>query len=765
MSTPLWKRVLRVAILGAAVLGLSYLLLPVIPHERLTERMMPTPSRVYARPMVLAPGTRLSLADLQAHLRRVGYRRVAAPESVGRGEFHSAKAEVVVGRRPFRYPDGSDEGGILRVAFEDGGERVTSLLDETGVYHETAFIEPEVVGTLFGEETRDRLLVPLNGIPQLLQQAVLVTEDRRFNLHPGIDPIRIAGAALENVREGRVVEGGSTLTQQLVKNVYLTPERTWQRKVREMAIAMWISLRYSKVEVLEAYLNQIYLGQDGGRAIHGVGRAARFYFGKDVTQLDASEAALLAGMIQAPSALSPFRHPEGAMARRNLILGLMREQGVIDAAEHDVAVKAKLGVRREERPPLFAAHYVDFVRRRLQQRFADEALERDGFDVFTTLDGTFQRAAESAVTTGLRDLEKGYPLLKRKKSPLQAALVAIDPASGDVVAWVGGRDYASAPFDRASRARRQPGSVFKPIVALAAFTAPDAGPLTLATVLEDAPLDVAVEDTTWSPRNHDGKYRGPVSLRHALEHSLNVPFARLGMEVGLVHVAETARRLGVASPLRPIPSLSLGAFEMTPLEVALAYATLASGGVRHGARTTLAVVEPSGRALRGDPVDDERVFGAEEAYLVTTALEGAVDRGTGRTLRRLGIEGPMAGKTGTTNEFRDAWFVGYTPDLVIAVWVGFDDGARVGLTGARAALPIFARFVKSALPLEARRPFEIPASVTTADVHAASGLLATDRCPGTPEVFIAGTAPTANACQRGTWPRWLRGWMGSGQRR
>ena len=588
--------------------------------------------------MVFAPGQRVASETLAAHLARVGYRKVegAAPAP---GEYAIGSDGLVIGRRPFHYPDGPDPGGRTTVSFGADG-RVAAVRDSAGKALPSVFIEPEVVGTLFGEEEEDRIRVPLDGIPALVQAAVLVVEDQRFAYHPGIDPVRIVGAAVANAREGRVVEGGSTLTQQLVKNVYLSPERTWVRKAREMALALWISLRYSKREVLEAYLNQIYLGQDGGRAIHGVARAARFYFGKDVTQLGPAEAALLAGMIQAPSALSPFRNGERAQERRDLVLRLLHEEGHLDAQAYESALAEPLGVRRETRPPRLAAHFLDFVRVRLQERFAEEELERDGFAVFTTLDGTFQRAAERAVKRGLRDLEKGYPLLRRKTSPLQAALVAVDPETGDVVAWVGGRDYATAPFDRARLARRQPGSVFKPLVALAAFTTGGSAPYTLATILEDAPLEVQVEDGAWAPTNHGGKYRGPVSVRASLEDSLNVPFARLGMEVGLVHVAETARRAGVVSPLRPIPSLSLGAFEMTPVEVASAYAVLASGGVQHDLRTTLAVVEPRGRARRGDPFEPRRAFGERETFLVTAALQGAVDRGTGKTLRAARSEGP-----------------------------------------------------------------------------------------------------------------------------
>ena len=749
------RLILRGIAFGTLAILLAFAACPMVPHERLTDHVMPTPSRVYARPLVLAPGQRASRETVAAHLSRAGYRELPGTAAPAPGEYAFREDRIVVGRRPFQYPDGRDAGGVTTIVFDARG-RVASIAGPDGLALDSAFLEPEVVGSLFGDEEEDRIRVPLSGIPELVQAAVLAVEDQRFAYHPGVDPVRIVGAAVANAREGKVVEGGSTLTQQLVKNVYLSPERTLSRKLREVGLAVWISLRYSKQEVLEAYLNQIYLGQDGGRAIHGVARAARFYFGKDVTQLDASEAALLAGMIQAPSALSPFRNEKRARERRDLVLRLLLENGTLDQAGFDAAVAAPLGVRREARPPRLAAHFLDFVRVRLQERFAEEELERDGFAVFTTLDGTFQRAAEQAVKLGLRDLEKGYPLLRRRTSPLQAAVVAIDPETGDVVAWVGGRDYPSAPFDRARLARRQPGSVFKPLVALAAFTAEDPGRYTLATILEDAPLAIEVEDEQWQPTNHGGGFRGPVSIRAALEDSLNVPFARLGMEVGLVHVAETARRAGVTSPLRPIPSLSLGAFEMTPVEVASAYAVLASGGVRHDLRTTLAVVEPGGRARRGDPFGERRAFRETDTYLVTAALEGAVDRGTGRTLRQLGVRGPIAGKTGTTNDFRDAWFVGYTPDLVVAVWVGFDDGARVGLTGARAALPIFARFVKEALAPESLRPFVVPEGLVTASVHPSSGLLGSERCPGSDEIFVRGTAPTAEACRGRRMPNWLR---------
>ncbi len=734
----------RTLITGAFCAALLWTACGWVPHQRLGERLLAAPSQVYGRPLVLAAGIRASRNAVSTHLERAGYRPTRAAD-VGPGEFRLEKRRWRIGRRAFDYPDGTEPAGLIHVEVDAGGS-VREVIGPDGEALEAAFLEPEPIGTLFGESTEDRVLVPMDQIPRHVVDAVLVTEDRRFHVHPGIDPIRIVGAARENLRGGAIREGGSTLTQQLVKNAYLSPERTWSRKLREAALALFIELRYTKQEILEAYLNQVYLGQNGGRGIHGVGRAARFYFGKDVSELSVAHGALLAAIIRAPSALSPFRHPDRAREGRDRVLDRLLGHGRIDADRHRRARSAKLGVRREPRAERPAGHYLELVRTRLEARFAGEALERDGLRIFTTLDGSFQRVAEKAVRDEVRRLERGYPLLRRRSSPLQAALVALDPTSGDILALVGARDFEASPFDRATRARRQPGSLFKPVVALAALGADVSPPLTLASRLEDAPLTLQVEGKSWTPANHDGRHRGPVSLRAALEDSLNVPIARLGLEVGLVRVADTARRMGIESPLRPIPSLSLGAFETTPLEIASAYGVLASGGVRTSPRTTLGVVRPGGRVLYAEAVRRKRAFGAAETYLVSEALRGAVARGTAKSLPKLGVTGSWAGKTGTTNDYRDAWFVAYSPDLVVAVWVGFDDGARVGLTGAQAALPIVARFVRGAYGKHSPRERPVPDGIQLARIDPSNGRGAGRDCPGHDEVFLAGTAPTTRDC-------------------
>jgi penicillin-binding protein 1B len=548
--------------------------------------------------------------------------------------------------------------------------------------------------------------VRLHRVPAHLVDAVLVTEDRRFFDHAGIDSRRITGALAANLRAGRVVEGGSTLTQQLVKNLFLSPERSLERKLREAALALHLERSHGKGEILEAYLNEIYLGQRGAVAVHGVAAAARHYFRTDVGSLSPSESALLAGMIRGPSLYSPRRRPERALARRNRVLRRMLRAGRLAEADYRAALGAPLGVvaPRRERP---GAYFVDLVRGELEAQRGALALGRDGLRIVTTLDWRLQRAAEAAVRAGLAALERDHASLRRAGAPLQAALVALDPGAGDVLALVGGRDHATSPFNRAAAARRQPGSLFKPVVALAAFArrGPGLPPLGLESPLLDRPLRVARPEGVWAPTNFDRRFRGRVSVREALEQSLNVPIARLGLRVGIPRVAETARRLGLESPSDPAPSILLGSFEVSLLEISGAYAVLAAEGTRSAARTRLLVLDGRGRSLEVGAVERTLAFARPDTRAVTSALRGAVEGGTGRRVRALGYRGPVAGKTGTTNGYRDAWFVGYTPDLVVGVWVGFDDGRSVGLPGAHAALPIFVEFLIRALGPDGGRPF------------------------------------------------------------
>ncbi len=579
-----------------------------------------------------------------------------------------------------------------------------------------------LLGAVYPPAARDREPVALHRVPRVCVDAVLVVEDRRFFEHSGLDPRRVAGAALANLRAGRIVQGGSTLTQQLVKNLYLSRERTFARKWKEALLALRLERATDKAEILQAYLNEVYLGQRGRVAVHGLAAGARHWFGRDLEQLGVAECAWLAGLIRGPNSYAPWRAPARALTRRNRVLALLFEDGHIDESEYVAAAQMALPAGPQRQPE--RGWFIDAVRRELRDRYPARELSSGGLRVITTLDARLQMFAERSVRDGLAALEAEHARLADRTSPLQAALVALDPERGDVLALVGGRDYARSQFNRALHARRQPGSVFKPVVALAALEpGADGAPVaTLDTLLLDAPLRVPRPDGSWSPTNYDRRFRGHVTLQEALERSLNVPMVRLGRRVGAEEIASVATRLGIASPLEVVPALALGASEVTLLEMTRAYAVLAAEGVSAEPRMIQLVLDPQGRRVHPEPVARWRAFEASPARLVTRALRGAVERGTGRRLRVLGIQAPVAGKTGSTSGFRDAWFIGYTPELVVGVWVGFDDGFGIGLPGSRAALPIFAAFLREALP-ENEAPF-----------HA-------DTAPDDPITEIAGSSP------------------------
>jgi penicillin-binding protein 1B len=742
-------------------------------------------TRIYARPPVLTRGMRPDKAGMEAYLGRLGYQRARGNE-VGIGEYYLGSWGWIVGHRPFRYLEDLRDPGFVVARFDYSG-RITRLEDEEGRRLSRAALEPELIGHFAGRSLEDRLPVALTEVPEHLVQALLTVEDQRFYQHSGLDFRRIGAAFAANFKAGRVVQGGSTLTQQLAKNLFLSPRRSVFRKLREAAMAMVLETRHTKDEILQAYLNQVYLGQAGAVGIHGVGRAAEHFFGTDVSSLTLDESALLVALIRAPSLYSPFRHPETAVTRRNLVLRLIAEAGVVGEEEAREAAEVPLRLRRPSAPIKSARYFTDFL--------------RDGLDrtdhlsaVVTTLDARLQRAAETAVREGIVRLERDFDWLRTEGDgePLQAALVALDPRTGEILAMVGGRDYGTSQFNRAVNARRQPGSAFKPVVALTALARQQqAGPelqppaFTLASLVQDAPLRVETPAGLWEPANYDREYGGAVTLREALERSLNVPFARLGLEVGPERIVETARKMGIDSPLNPFPSLALGAAEVSPLEMARAFGVLAAEGYRADLKSTLHSVEsdghsgPGGNRLadanghsghegwedrsagEGSPQGGGRqVFDPAETFLVTSALRGAVERGTGRGLRDRGFLGDVAAKSGTTNDYRDGWFVGYTPSLVVAVWVGFDHGKRLELPGAGVALPIFADFHEEAVGsgggqgLRGGTEFEYPSGLERVDVDPATGLRGGWGCRGEPELFLLGTAPEVSC--RGVRVRGLR---------
>jgi penicillin-binding protein 1B len=592
---------------------------------------------------------------------------------------------------------------------------------------------------------RRRIPVALESLPPLLVAAVMLLEDRRFFEHPGLDPWRIGGAAIANLRAAGIAEGGSTITQQLVRTVALSRARTLTRKLREAAGALWLEARFEKRVLLAGYLNEVYLAQDGAVAVHGVEAAARSVFGKSAASLDLAESALLAGMIQAPSRYAPSRHPDAARARRHVVLDRLRSAGRITAADAAAADARPLVPEAFAASPRRARFALDFVRQQVAAQVGAETLARGGIEIRATLDERLQALAEDAVARGVARMESERPALRADGPRIEAALVVLDPRSGALRALVGGRDYAGSPFDRAAFARRQPGSTFKPFVLLAAIARRDgrAPAFTLASLIEDAPLQIPMpRGEAWQPENPDHQFRGDMTLRYAIEQSLNTPFARLGLEVGLDRVVALARALGVAGRLAPVPSLSLGVFETSPLAMTHAYATLAAGGVRTPLRVASEVRDAGGRMLGQGDATPAKVVSAAEAFVVTSALQGAANRGSAAPLRRLGFHGDVAMKTGTSDGFRDAWAVGYTPELTIGVWVGTDGARSIEQSGAEAALPIAADFLVAALGPRGRSVFVPPPGLERANVDVPFG----DFCLPTREVFLAGTAP-GNTCR------------------
>ena len=722
---------------------------------RLAERALAVPSRVYARPLVLAKGTRISERVVATHLRGAGY-RAEAKGPVEPGEYRLGPTQWQIGRRGFRYPDGFEPAGLVRVELDAAGI-VKSIRGPDGESLEALFLDPEILGVLHGTGGEDRRLVPLERIPAALIDAVLAAEDRRFREHHGIDWIRLAGALLRNLRARRVVEGGSTLTQQLVKNLYVGDERSLLRKLREAPLALLLELRFTKDEILEAYLNQIYLGQNGALAIHGVERAAQHYFDKGVEELALEEAALLAGMIPAPNRYSPIRHPERARKRRDLVLRLMREQGRVTqaAAEAASAKPIRLRTTQPQAPP--APFFVSWVQRRLEERLGAAALEEQGLSIFTTLDAGFQRAAEAAVSAGLLRLEKQHPRLRRGKA---AARGGAGRARSDRRrrARAGGRsrprallvqsrrccaatarqpDEADRRGERALPARQRPRADAGERARRRAARGRGAGGPLAAGELRRPP-----------PRARDAAPGARAVAQRALRaaRARGRAGARGRDRAALRHHEPAAP---ACPPSRSAPSRSRRSRSRRPTRCSPPAVCAASRATR------LRCCSPTAACAAA------RTCGASACSRRPRLSRGlgAARRGGARhgaLAARARVRGPVAGKTGTSDAARDAWFVGFTPDLVIGVWVGYDGDERLGLTGSEAALPIFAEFAKGALARALPRPFAVPKRIEVVEVDPASGLRAGPGCRGYEEVFLAGSAPRKR-CKGDPWA-FLRGW-------
>lgn len=739
MTTRRRRQIISVLVLLAVVLvGVGVAL--VLPFWRLSGQFADhrslQPSRLYGASSVLSVGDRYPADAVIEEIAGEGYRKSdqAVP---GRGRYRETDGGLTVHLRPFETPEGRDLGGLVELTYR--GDRIRRItVDDRPV--EAVRLPPPLLAAYYGDDLEERRPLDVDELPQEVVEAVLAAEDRSFFDHSGLSLTGILRAAWVNVRGGEIRQGGSTLTQQLVKNLYLTHERTLARKVQEAVLAVLVELRYGKREILRAYLNEIYLGSSNGVNVIGLGAASRVYFSKEPSELTLLEAATLAGMIRAPGANSPTASMENARERRDWVLGRMAELGWLEEeraaalTERPVVVSPWPVERR--RAPYFAHAAAEEAAR----RFGVEELEKTGHVLFSTVRWPDQQAAQEAVGWGVDALETGWEKGAKVEGPLQAALVSVDPKTGGILAYVGGRDYGQSQYDRAGQARRQAGSAFKPVVYATAFEQGVAMP---SSFVEDAPLTVRLAGQRWSPQNHDGGYMGWISARTALEQSLNTATARLALEVGLPPIVATARRLGVSAPLDEVPSLALGAFEVSPLELATVYATLANEGVRPPVHGLEAVVDAHGQPLEARPLPlPERALSPQTAYLVTSVLQGVVDRGTGAGVRRQGLHDTLAGKTGTSNERRDNWFAGYAPSRATVVWVGYDDNSPTRMSGSRAGVPIWARFMGRVRPAGGYGTFEQPPGVVTAVIDPQSGELATERCPRViTEVFLEGHTP------------------------
>ena len=725
-----------VAFLG--YVGYNYV---VVTKKFESARRWDLPSRVYSDSTQLVAGMGYPRSLLEPKLNHVGYREVKARVE-NPGEYRYIGDDLEIYLNNFEYPD--MEFHAMPVLVEMNGARVRAIRRLTdNITLRGVRIEPELITSIYDNAMEDRVPVSLDAVPKVLTDAIIATEDRTFYSHQGISPRGILRAIWTDIRAKSLIAGGSTLTQQLVKNLFLDPARTFRRKGQEALMAILLELRYDKEEILEAYLNEIYLGQNGSVQIVGVEQASQVYFGKKVTYLTLGEAATLAQMIKSPNVLGPLKYPERAKKGRNIVLGLMREQGKISQREYEETVAAPLSVTRFPKTTRSAPFFVDLVLKQLRETYPETQLKTEGLRIFTSLDMIMQRSAEEALNNGISTLGKKYRHIRNSRTPLEGVVLTIQPGTGYVKALVGGRNYTNTQFNRAIQARRQPGSLFKPFVYVTAMD-PSRGEqtFTASTVLDDSPISVKAGAADWRPQNYDNRFHGRVSVREALAHSYNIPAVRAAIDAGVPNVIKTATNIGVESRLQPYPSISLGSFEVTPLEIAYAYSAFANLGVKSEPVTILAVVRPEGELLETRNLEMKRVAPASVCYVMNEVLKDVFTYGTAARARSLGFEHEYAGKTGTTNNYRDAWFIGYSPRILTLVWVGFDDGHSTRLAGGDACLPIWTRHMNRIDGMIQDVDWKRPEDVTEREIDPLSGMLATPYCPRTrSEVFVAGTEP------------------------
>ena len=738
-----WRRFFtwRYLLLGTVVFAVAWVIyLDIIIRVQFEGKRWALPAQVYGRPLELYAGSPLSPDAFHQELQQLGYRYVYRASEPG--SFSQQDSEFRLYRRAFHFWDGAVPAQLLDVRFSD--DVVQHVLDaKTGKELDIVRLEPPRVGGIYPTHREDRVLVKLAEVPPLLPQGLVAVEDRDFYHHHGVAPRAIARAVLANLKAGATVQGGSTLTQQLVKNFFLSNQRSLWRKANEAVMAVLLEWHYDKDEILEAYLNEIYLGQEKSRAIHGFGLASHFYFDRPIQNLSLPQIATLIALVRGPSYYDPDRHPQRLRERRDLILEIMAEQGVITSTQANQAKLSKLGIAKGQGGDTRYPAFMDLVRRQLQRDYRSEDLTSEGLRIFTTFDPRVQQAAEQALRrrVQLLDLQRGL------QGQLQGAAIVTDTTSGEVLAVVGDRQPRYAGFNRALDAQRQIGSLIKPAVYLTALEQPDK--YTLATPLNDTPIRLQAPDgTVWSPDNYDGESHGTVPLYYALVHSYNQATVRLGMDLGFERIADTLQRLGASREIPPYPSMLLGAVSFTPYEVAGLYQSLASGGFHTPLRVIREVMTADGERLRHFPLDVQQVVDPAYVTVLVSALHEVTQSGTARSLQQLLPEGlSVAGKTGTTNDLRDSWFAGFSGEHLAVVWLGRDDNQPIGLTGSSGALTVWADIL-SHIPT---RPLSAPVAdkVTYHWIDRNNGLLSGEDCENAISLaFVAGSAPTEHATCR-----------------
>ena len=746
---------IKLSLVGLVVLAVFAVYLDAVVQEKFSGKRWTVPAKVYARPLELFVGQKLAKNDFLKELDALGYRRETAVS--GPGGVSVASNNIELFSRGFQFYESTEPSQRVRVRFS--GDYVAGLTQAGGGNLAVARLEPLLIGGLYPAHQEDRVLIKIDQVPPYLVETLVAIEDREFFNHFGVSPKGIARAMWINATAGQLRQGGSTLTQQLVKNFYLTNERSLSRKATEAMMAVLLELHYEKKDILEAYLNEVFLGQDGQRAVHGFGLASQYFFSQPLSELKLEQVALLVGMVKGPTYYNPRRNPERALERRNLVLDVLAEQGVVSVEEVAAAKQKPLGItRRGTLADSSFPAFLDLVKRQLREDYQEQDLTEEGLRIFTSFDPIMQLKAESALADTLKRLSG-----RKGVDQVEAGMVVTSPENGEVQAIIGSRQPRFAGFNRALDAVRPIGSLIKPAIYLTALERPSQ--YTLTSLLEDKAFSIKGQDgQVWSPQNYDRKAHGTIYLYQGLVNSYNLSTAKLGLELGVPEVLKTMGRLGVEQKWPAYPSMLLGAGGLSPLSVANMYQTLANGGFNTPLRGIRNVLTAEGEPLKRYPFQIQQRFDSGAIYLLQNAMQRTMSEGTGRSVyNQLPRSLALAGKTGTSNDSRDSWFAGFSQDVRAVVWLGRDDNGPTPLTGATGALQVWADFMRKADPLPLDMP--VPDNVVHAWVDANTGQGTDPSCPNAVQIpYIRGSQPVAGPACGIQAPvnevmDWVRGWL------